>query len=372
MVEYTSEIKKYLEEGAKAYAAKNFELSVEHYGDACQLFSQTHDGEEDPHLLHLYGKALFQLAQSRNGLFGGGDAEGTEKLDETETEKPQEKKNGMFTFSEDVPLAEETDSGDEQPVQGEVEEDDAENEGEYQDENQEQEQEQEQEQVQEQVQEPLEEQTDFEVAWEVLDLARTLFEAELPSEPHDIPESPTESTDPAIQTRLKLSDIYDLLGEISLETENFKQAAEDFESLLKIRESIYPFESNMVSEAHYKLSLALEFNFEDEKAKEKAVDHLKKAISSIKKNQEQNADNKNDDLIKDLEIRLEDLQKDPNELFNQQKQEILKGILGEATGSSSGGNQTTTTAPQQVNDLTSMVKKRKAKPGNDATKKLKK
>ncbi|ONH66819.1 NASP-related protein sim3 [Cyberlindnera fabianii] len=273
MTEYSAEITKLLAEGAKSYAAKNYDVAVDHYGEACQLFSENHDGEEDPELLFLYGQALFQAAVSKNGLFGGS--------------------------------AEETTKGDAEGT-------------------------------------------------------------------HEIPENASESTDSTIKNKVKLSEIYDLLGEISLETENFKQAAEDFESLLKVRETIYPFESNMVSEAHYKLALALDFDFENDEAKSKAVHHLKKAIQSIKDNQTKLGTNKDDDLIKDLEIKLQEMEKDPNEAFNQQKAEIMKGILGQATGSNSDAIKSSASAsPAPVNNLTGLVKKRKAKPTDASVKKAK-
>lgn len=355
---YSTEVKKLLEEGAKSYASKNFEVAIENYGEACQLYSQDHDGEEDPDLLLLYGKALFQLAQSRNGLFGGNPDATDDKEGEagTDADAKPSNANGMFTFSEDVPLAEEEDE-DENPAKEEEEEQDEE----------EDEEEEGAKDEKKDTNEEEEEQSDFEVAWEILDLARALFESQIGGMSNDIPQDINKSQDPVIQTKLKLSEIYDLLGEISLETENFKQASDDFESLLKVRESLYQFNSNMISEAHYKLSLALEFNFDDKESKEKAITHLKLSIESIKQNTE-NAE-KNKDVVKDLEIRLEDLQKDPNEIFNQQKQEIMEGILGEAVSSPQTKKPTST---QPVNDLTSMVKKRKIKPGKtDVNKKTK-
>lgn len=354
MSQYTPELKKLLEDGAKSYASKQFEAAVEHYGEACQLFSQGHDGDEDPELLHLYGKALFQVAQSKNGIFGGStDESGTTEREDTEA---KEKGNGMFTFSEDVPLAEEEDASEGEKNHDEEEEEDQEEESGNDDENPQEGSKQEELQG--------EEQSDFEVAWEILDLSRTLFESNITTT--------TGDSEKLHQIKLNLSDVYDLLGEISLETENFAQASVDFESLLKLRESVYPFESNMISEAHYKLSLALEFNFADEKSRTRAIEHLKKAIASIKQKQSKSGENKEDDVIKDLEIRLEDLQKDPNELFDQQKQDILKGILGQATAPSSSTLPAASAAPQKVNDLTSVVKKRKAKPSNDSSKKAKK
>ncbi|CCH43304.1 hypothetical protein BN7_2852 [Wickerhamomyces ciferrii] len=364
MSQYSDEVSKLLESGAKSYASKEFEDAVSNYGEACQIYSNDNEGKESPDLLFLYGKALFQVAVSKNGIFGGNpdEAAALTSKDDVKEDTPK----GLFQFSEDVPLAEEEDEEDE-------EEDKEQN-------NEEEEEENNDDQDQEQEQEPQEEQSDFEIAWEILDLSRSLYEQSLP-ENHklqSIPEDAEASKDPIIITKIKLSDIHDLLGEISLETENFKQASEDFESLLTIREELFPFESELISEAHYKLSLALEFNFNDSESKIKAINHLTKAIESIKlKQSNQKNEDKDLDLIKELESRLDDLQKDPNEAFDQQKNDIIKGILGEVTSTDSKQNSSSTSSTnnQPINDLTSIVKKRKSKPGqiaNDKNKKSKK
>lgn len=90
-----------------------------------------------------------------------------------------------------------------------------------------------------------EEQSDLEAAWEVLELARTLYEEAL-----------SASGDAVVQQ--KLAETYDVLGEVSLEAENFGQAAEDLRSCLALRERSGAAERLLV-EAHYKLALALEY-----------------------------------------------------------------------------------------------------------------
>jgi HAT1-interacting factor 1 len=316
------------------------------------------NGEEDPELLFLYGKALFQVAVSKNGLFGGSDEQDQghpeeQEADENDEQLKKGQQSGLFQFSEDAPLAEEDDEEEEENNE-EVEETEN-DEGQQANASNEE--------VQYQEDSKQEEQSDFEIAWEILDLSRSLFEQKIENlqaqgkkvEPLDDPES---STDILIQTKLKLSDILDLLGEISLETENFKQAAEDFETLLKLRQEIYKFNSNLISEVHYKLSLALEFNFENAAAKDQAIHHLKKAIESIK-----HRETKDEDLVKELQLKLEELARDPNEQLRLQKEEILKGILGEATSSDTSSSLPASSSTQPVvNDLTSIVKKRKPKP----------
>jgi HAT1-interacting factor 1 len=57
----------------------------------------------------------------------------------------------------------------------------------------------------------------------------------------------------------RLADTHDLLAEISLENERFPGAVVDFRSALELKQELYPEESEIVAEAHFKLSLALEF-----------------------------------------------------------------------------------------------------------------
>ncbi|CAM9024016.1 unnamed protein product [Wickerhamomyces anomalus] len=337
MAEYSEEVSKLLVSGAKSYAAKEYEEAVNHYGEACQVYSSDNEGKESPELLFLYGKALFQVAVSKNGIFGGNPDEAAALATEEEDDDEEEENQKEIEAKQQEETANDDDKEEDKDEE-----------------------------------EKEEEQSDFEIAWEILDLARSLYEQSLPETPLDkIPEDAENSKDPIVVTKIKLSDIHDLLGEISLETENFKQASEDFQSLLKIREELFPFESNLISEAHYKLSLALEFNFADEESKKKAIEHLKKAIESIKlKQKDQKDEDKDIDLIKELDSRLEDLQKDPNEAFDEQKNDIIKGILGEVTSSDKQTPRPSTSA-QPVNDLTSIVKKRKAKQPNDSAKKTK-
>ena len=57
----------------------------------------------------------------------------------------------------------------------------------------------------------------------------------------------------------RLADTHDLLAEISLENERFPGAVTDFREALAHKQELYPEDSEIIAEAHYKLSLALEF-----------------------------------------------------------------------------------------------------------------
>jgi HAT1-interacting factor 1 len=99
------------------------------------------------------------------------------------------------------------------------------------------------------------EEDDLVTAYEVLDLARVLFLRRLE-------EAPERDGDPQDLKYLKerLADTYDLQAEISLEGERFPLAVEDLKAALELKMALFPPQSSLIAEAHYKLSLALEFS----------------------------------------------------------------------------------------------------------------
>lgn len=367
---YSSEVGKLIAEGSKLYAVKEYDLAASKYADACYSYDKEH-GEDNADLLLLYGKALFQSAVLKSEVFGGTKDDG--KGEDKKEEKKEEKDDGNFQFHDDAPLAEEEEKED-GPVAAEEDEEDEEEENDGPVAAEEDDEEEEQE---EGGYEPEQEESSFEVAWEILDSARALYEKKLEDlesqEGFESIASPylksdtEETTNEFIILSKKLSETYDLLGEVSLEAENFPQSALDLESCLNFRLKIYnPENSSLISESHYKLSLALEFCVEDPDLRLKALEQLKLAIDTVKLRNAIETDPKvkkdNSDLIKDLQVRLQELEKDPEEELKLQQMNIIKGILGEATSDDTPASSSSSSAPKipAVNDLTSIVKKRKA------------
>ncbi|PVH17299.1 uncharacterized protein CXQ87_000183 [Candidozyma duobushaemuli] len=363
---YSETISQAIAEGAKLYAIKQYDEAATKYADACASYNEEH-GEDDADLLLLYGKALFQSAVTRSGMLGGiGDNE-----EEQEEKEEEENDDGNFHFEDGI--APEVD--DDENAEPEKEQDNEENE-------------ENQEAPQEQEEEAGPEQSDFEVAWEILELTRSLLDNKLKEEsaeglesPYlkDADETPSSSY---VATIKKLSEVYDLLGEVSLEAENFAQAATDLQSCLELRQKLYSADNGLVSECHYKLSLALEFSLADD-SRAKATEQMKYAIESVKLRNTKETDEEkkkdNDSLLRDMEERYKELKKSPKADLQAQQMDIIKGIMGEAV---SGEGSSAAKAVQDlsnmvkkkpaVNDLSSMVKKRKAKPDESESKKPKK
>ena len=124
---------------------------------------------------------------------------------------------------------------------------------------------------------------DFNAAWEVLDLARAIYEKQMDGDD---------------EMRLKVADTFIMLGDISLETgafpapspstwpklslclilEKFDQATTDYSSGIALKTELLPLSSRQLAEAHYKLSIALDLTagrLAD------AIHHAQRALESI-------------------------------------------------------------------------------------------
>lgn len=290
----------------KASATK--EYSLKNYGAAADLYSEATEiqalvnGEMSPQnaeLLYAYGRCLYHVAISKSDVLGSkvaGEepkkkkrktdrAAGSEKLAEEVVEAVIEEKDAKEdSKSKDAdtskPFFQIT--GDENWTDSEDEGEDAED-GEAE-----------------------EEEDDFANAYEVLDLARVLLTRQI--EALEGSESgkgkAVESNEVTGEKRTvmeRLADTHDLQAEIWLESERFSDAVPDFRSALDLKVKLYPAESSLIAEAHYKLSLALEFASirkveqegeaveaeqkapeVDEEMRQEAASHMEQAIASCR------------------------------------------------------------------------------------------
>lgn len=369
---YSEKISQAIAEGAKLYAIKQFDEAATKYADACAAYNEEHD-EDDADLLLLYGKALFQSAVTRSGMLGG---IGENHEEENADEEKEENEEGNFHFEDGI--AQEVDDDE----NAQKEEDEEEEEAADQDEDKEN-------QDNEEQQEAGPEQSDFEVAWEILELTRSLLDKRLEGQSAEGVEKPYLKNADEIPSSeyvsniKKLSEVYDLLGEVSLEAENFAQAATDLHRCLELRQQLYPKDSGLVSECHYKLSLALEFSLTDN-LREEATEQMKLAIESVKLRNSKESDEEkkkdNDNLLRDMDERYKELKKSPKPDLKAEQMDIIKGIMGEAVSSTQGSSSSKAVQDLSnmvkrkpvVNDLSSMVKKRKAPSDSADLKKPKK
>ncbi|PBP19514.1 histone H1-binding protein [Diplocarpon rosae] len=232
--------------GTAQYAHKNFEEAADLYARAAELQAGL-NGEMSPDnadILFLYGRSLFKVGQSKSDVLGGkagGEKKkpsGTAKANKADTTKEEPKAEGEEITQEGVAIAAGSSGSGEDAVDAkkalfqftgdenfEDSDDDAEDgDGEGEE----------------------EEYDDLASAFEVLDLARVLFVKKL-EEPEESSGKGKDAGDSPMTKHIheRLADIHDLLAEISLENER--------------QQGLYPEESEIIAEAHFKLSLALEF-----------------------------------------------------------------------------------------------------------------
>ena len=295
----------------KAYSLKNYPEAVSLFALACETQVLLHGAEDDPrnaHLLYLYGKALYQVAISKSDILGSA-ADVSRKQVSAETAVGQQAlskdldvatKGKIIHFQGDENWDGTNDDDDDDDDEGTAAEagkqasEDAENSENSKDDNENNGNDDSKDDNDDD-----DDDDDMAAAWEVLDLARILLHKTL--DPTWTPStSITTLTPPSISEQeaspertsllTQLSDIYDLLGEISLESENFSQSIIDLRSSLALKLNLFPTHHKLVSEAHYKLSLALEFasamegvsDSDSAKGRSEAAEHMELAVRSVK------------------------------------------------------------------------------------------
>ena len=360
------------------------QYSLKNYNAAAEAFSEAAEVQDQIKKRKVAGAAGSSATGVANGASGAGsDAlkDGEQKLAEDVVKAVVEDKDGMkaeepATSTSSKPFFQIT--GDENWTDSEEEDEQADAEAE-------------------------EEEDDFAIAYEILDTARILLGRKLEAVQQAAGKNTTEQPD-VRQLRERLADTHDLQAEISLENGRFQDAINDTRDALKLKLDLYPEESSLIAEAHFKLSLALEFASVtstadgadgeadktvaqvDEKMRHEAALEMEKAIASCKlriskeeasfasldaaKAEERKksvADVK--EMVADMEQRLIDLRNPAVSLSgagagpagaHDVAEDPLRGVLGAMLGESKVEQQRRVAeATEKANDLTGLVKHRK-------------
>lgn len=258
------------------YAVKDYDAAAELYSRATELQAEI-NGEmsiSNADLLYSYGRCLYHVAISKSDVLGskvaGESARTTKKsarkraADEIASDEHPEVLKVSKASNQVIPKAqsEAGPTSESKPYfqfTGDENFDDSEEEESADD-------------------DAEEEEDELSNAYEVLDLARVLLERKIKglqgvAERTEVPPDLKGAKD-------RLADTHDLQAEISLEGERFSDATIDLRAALRLKQDIHPEDSSLIAEAHYKLSLALEFSSvteqkngaEEESAKEAYVD----------------------------------------------------------------------------------------------------
>lgn len=406
------------------YSVKDYNAAAELYSRATELQAEI-NGEmssENADLLYAYGRCLYHVAVKNSDVLGSKIAgEKREEGHKKPGSKKQRKQETIYEsdgqqkrVAEEVvtKIVEEKDG----PIQP-GEEADSGSKPYFQftgDENYDTSDEQEEEGAETDAESAgdADEEDDFVNAYEVLDLARVLLLKKLEEVDNSSGKGKAKGESQQVQQlKERLADTYDLQAEISLEGERFPNAVTDLKSALELKKGLFPEESSLVAEAHFKLSLALEFSsvtqpkFEngevdsdteghvDESMREEAALEMEKAIASctlrikaeeviLLGNFEANGDfekpkvTKEDiadvkEMVKEMEQRLLELRQppvsinDPAGMGTIDGSNPLSGILGSILGESPAAQRARLEeASKSANDLTDLVKRKKPAEGD--------
>jgi HAT1-interacting factor 1 len=203
------------------YAHKKYEEAAEVYGQAAEMQAEM-NGEMNPEnaeILFLYGRALFKVGQSKSDVLGG-------KAPEAKPAKPKASGSGKPTNGSTSAAASSSAASGQPEIKKPLFQFEGDENFEDSDEEEEEGEEEEE-----------EEEDDLATAFEVLDLARVLYEKKLEAaKAHGVEEEEEkgkgkESAESGSQScgesayirhiKERLADTHDLLAEISLENERY-------------------------------------------------------------------------------------------------------------------------------------------------------
>ncbi|XP_053568728.1 LOW QUALITY PROTEIN: histone-binding protein N1/N2-like [Bombina bombina] len=129
----------------------------------------------------------------------------------------------------------------------------------------------------------------LQLAWEMLDLSKSIFQRQKTKE-----------------AQLKAAQAHLKLGEVSVESENYSQAVDDFLACLNIQKEHFEEHDRLLAETHYQLGLAYQYSSKHEEA----ISHFNQSVEVIEKRMAVLTEQKN----KAGEEPTADIQKEMDEL----------------------------------------------------------
>jgi len=118
--------------------------------------------------------------------------------------------------------------------------------------------------------------SNLQLAWEMLELAKIIYTKHVD----------TLQEDKRLEDEKKVCEAYLLLGEVSIENENYQQAVEDLGVCLTRRQVSLPADSRSIAETHYQLGVAHASSGEFEKAEssmKNAMSVLETRVANLQK-----------------------------------------------------------------------------------------
>ncbi|KAJ1720866.1 hypothetical protein LPJ53_004538 [Coemansia erecta] len=240
-----------LEQGTRAFALSDWDAAIEHFGQMAEL-TETSVGPDSPayaEALVMYGRALLQHAIEQNALMaqktladaalgiapqesGDQGGSGVQEDDDDATAAATLQKKSKITFEGEPDFRHLEQEDQEQAGKGKGKGKEADTEAEDDGEDDDEEADGEAEDV-----------DDFAAAWDILDLARVI-----------------QARASDRRSQMKYAETLMLLGDVSMESENFAQALTDYTEALHVKEQFLEDDSRELAEIYYKVALASEYS----------------------------------------------------------------------------------------------------------------
>ncbi|XP_039342207.1 nuclear autoantigenic sperm protein isoform X6 [Mauremys reevesii] len=224
------EAKKLLGLGQKHLVLGNIPAAVNAFQEAASVLGKKYGETADQcaEAFFYYGKSLLELARMENGVLGNA-------LEGVQVEEEEEEKADDDSMVENADNIDETEGSDEEDKENDKTEDDKENDSTVEDKS---------------FQESEEDEVgNLELAWDMLELAKLIYKRQ----------ETKEAQLHAAQAHLKL-------GEVSVESENYAQAIEEFQACLALQQKYLEAHDRLLAESHYQLALAYHYNSQFDEA----------------------------------------------------------------------------------------------------------
>jgi len=209
--------------------------------------------------------------------------------------------------------------------------------------------------------------SNLQLAWEILELAKSCFSKHADSLPAD--------SETRMEIESKLSETYQTLGEVSIENENYPQAIEDLTMCLRRRQDLLPEDSRCIAETHYQLGVALGFNAQFDEAVnalsdaisvlEKRIGFLKEGKASLEASKAKDAFYTAEKEVKEIEGIIPEIKEKIADTKDMQTETIKKigdkrlNLVAEASSATENGDTLEGSGTSQKATTILTVKKRK-------------
>lgn len=381
--------------GKRHLLVSDIPQAVASLGKACEMLSQQF-GEtavECADAYFHYGKALLEMARLESGVLGNaltGVPEDESEANDSQVEDP-EKLTGLLSaclapfvifvleeertdvedkvdeaLEENLKKCEKTEESEKKEEAASAENaeepmDDGESEGGEESATEDAETEEtgstENEKGEEEKSDDEEEPSNLQLAWEMLELAKVVRTKQVE----------TATAEEKLESTQRLCDTLYVLGEVSLENENYQQAVEDLESCLKKRSETLAVDDRTLAETHYQLGIALGFHQKFEEAEEsfkKAISVLELRVKNLKDSKSEAAEvskevSELESLIPDIKAKVVDNTEMKEECLRKMKE--AKEMVGVGFGHEGSSGE-----PSVAKTVSSISVKRKSCVETDA------